>query len=366
MNIMKRPLVIFTFLIAYSTCSIAQVELMNGFDLGKYSVGFRHKIFDDFSRSYGDTNRPVQLFIWYPAEGKTILPLRFTDYFLLNKDNKMINEFGLDSILSLEIKRMKVQGDKNVALSKYKNLKTIAQADLDFASGSFPLILFAPGGNTSGQLHSVLCEYLASHGYIVVSTPSLGNAESLKWPFDQTGLNLQVEDMAFVINQIARSSSHLNINKICLISWSVGGVSQGIFAMKNANIDMFISLDSGLGREYGVEMIKNSPYFDYQKMQIPFLHMTGKQPEMYKVERSTEFYDSISSSEKYSIEIEPFAHQHFASQLGYISALVSEKEDKTIVSGYIKMSDLTLTFLDAFLKNNPPAKQEWLKMIEDY
>jgi len=345
--------------ITWSTCSIAQIEIMKNFNLGEYSVGFRHEIVKDFSRSYGETFRPVQLFIWYPSEEKSENTLNYTDYFLLNAADQNRNKSDLDSLVRQEIISSEIPGDFEIILSNYKKLRTIAQEGTAIANSSFPLILFAPGGNTSGQFHSALCEYLASHGNIVVSLPSLGNAESQGWPFDQTGLNLQIEDMALAINHMAISIENVQIDKICLISWSVGGVSQGILSMKNSGIDMFISLDSGLGRSYGIEMIKNSPYFDYNSVQIPYLHMTGDQPEIYQVERSSEFYDSIPSLEKYSIVLESFAHQHFTSQLGLIPALVSEQRDDIIIAAYLKMSQLTLDFINAFLKNEPEGKQKW-------
>jgi hypothetical protein len=272
----------------------------------------------------------------------------------------------IDSLLRIEIEKLNISGNTEAALSKYKKLMTIAQEGITVSDKSFPLILFAPGGNTSGYLHSVICEYLASYGFIVVSTPSMGNSNSLRWPFDQTGLNLQIDDMTFAINHVARSWDQINIKKICLISWSVGGVSQGIYSMKNPGIDMFISLDSGLGRTYGIEMLKASPYFDYRKLKIPFLHITGQQPEIYNVERSTEFYDSIASLEKHSLFIESFAHQHFASQIGLIPAFISEKENKIIIESYEKMCYLTLIFIEAFLKEKVDAKYEWLELMKNY
>ena len=342
---------------------MAQIEIMENFDLGKYDVGFKHEIIKDFSRSYGDSFRPVEIFIWYPSEIEIDNPLNYTDYFLLNSTGKKRNKSDIDSLLLKEINlgNIDASGDVENILSNYKKLRTIAQEGIAISKKSFPLVLFAPGGNTSGQLNSALCEYLASHGNIVVSIPSLGNANSLRWPFDQTGLNLQMDDMAFVINHLASAMQNLIIEKICLISWSVGGVSQGILSMKSSSIDMFISLDSGLGRSYGVEMIKESPYFDYNKIQIPYLHMTGKAPEKYDVERSSEFYDSILSPVKYSLIIEPFAHQHFTSQLGLIPALVSEQNNNMILNSYVKMSQLTLGFIDAFLKNDPDSKKKWLE-----
>ncbi len=357
--ILKQNLTISGFLFIFiCQISLAQNETMEKFDLGKYGVGFKKESVVDFSRNHSDSYRTVQLFIWYPTNQKDNNTLLYERYFSLDKPS--------DSLIQQEIDQLNESGKINVKLSNYKKLKTIAQLGAPIVEGNFPLLLFAPGGNTSGHLHSVICEYLASFGYIVVSLPSLGNVENERWPFNQIGLDIHIDDMALVINHLKKTMSQVNIDKTGMVSWSVGGVSQAIYCMKNQNIDFLISLDSGLGRTYGIEMVKDSHYFDYKKFDIPYLHMTGKQPEMYQVERNSEFLDSIISSEKYSIEIEPFAHQHFAAQLGIIPSLALENKNQTIIDAYIEMCRLSLFFADMILKNEENDKVKWSKLIEKY
>ncbi len=343
---------------------------MEKFEPGDYGVGFKNERITDYSRSYENGFRSIQLFVWYPTKERSLKTLQYEQYFMLNDpkgellDSDPSNK--MDSLIQQEIKGLTESTEIEISLSKYKALKTIAQLEAPALEGNYPLLLFAPGGNTSSHLHSVICEYLASHGYIVASFPSLGNVDSSGWPFNQVGLNIHIDDMALIINYLKRGLNQASIDKIGLLAWSVGGVSQGIYCMKNSNIDLFISLDSGLGRVYGVEMLKESPYFDYNKFLIPYLHMTGNQPEMYQVDRSSEFHDSIASLNKYSLIIESFAHQHFAAQLGIIPALASEPENDIIIDAYINMCRLTLAFSNIYLKGKTSAKQEWLEMIKEH
>lgn len=367
---MKNGIVVLLFVMCNTLCT-AQIEIMKNFELGEYGVGFRNERITDYSRSYVDAYRSIQLFVWYPTKENSQKTLQYEQYFEINDPKGKLLESDpsnerLDALIQQEVKKLTEINKLPVKSSKYKMLKTIAQPEAPVLEGDFPLLLFAPGGNTSNQLHSVICEYLASHGYIVASFPSLGNVDSLSWPFNQIGLNIHIDDMALVINHLKRTMSQVNIDKTGLIAWSVGGVSQGIYCMKNSNVDLFISLDSGLGRVYGVEMLKESPYFDYSKFNIPYLHMTGNQPEIYKVDRSSEFYDSIPSVNKHSLLIEPFAHQHFAAQLGIIPAMTSEPENRIIVDAYVNMCRLALVFSNIYLKEETSAKQEWVKMIEEY
>jgi hypothetical protein len=367
---MKNGIIVLLLVMCNTFC-IAQIEIMKNFEVGEYGVGFKDERITDYSRSYQDVYRSIQLFVWYPTNERLQKTLQYEQYFGINDPKGKLLETNLsneriDTLIKQEIKNLTEINKLPVKQSKYKMLKTIAQLDAPVLEGDFPLLIFAPGGNTSNQLHSVICEYLASHGYIVASFPSLGNVDSLRWPFNQIGLNMHIDDMALATNHLKRTMSQVNIDKTGLIAWSVGGVSQGIYCMKNSNIDLLISLDSGLGRVYGVEMLKESPYFDYSKFNIPYLHMTGNQPEMYKVDRSSEFYDSISSVNKHSLIIESFAHQHFASQLGIIPAITSEPENTIIVHAYVRMCHLALVFSNIYLKEESSSKQEWKILIEEY
>ena len=359
-----------SILLLFSTVCFAQIEIMDDFELGNFGVGFQTQRITDYSRAYNDDYRSVQLFLWYPTQMRSKKTIQYEQYFGLNdpagkRSLTGLSSDGIDSLIQKEVGNLIESNKLPVDQSKYKMLKTIAQWEAPVMAGSFPLLLFAPGGNTSSQLHSVISEYLASHGYIVASFPSLGNIDKERWPFNQVGLTLHLDDMSLVINHLSRTMSQVNVDKTGLIAWSVGGVSQGIFCMKNWNIDMFISLDSGLGRVYGVDMLKDSPYFDYENFQIPYLHLTGNQPEMYKVERSSEFYDSIPSAQKHSLVIEAFAHQHFASQLGIIPAMASEPIDKKIIDAYVRMCHLALVFSNMHLKEIRGADQEWIELTEN-
>ncbi len=357
---MRTSIILSFLLLTIYNCS-AQRNLMKDFDLGSYTVGFKHEVATDFSRIYGDHFRPIELFIWYPSGDTLISSMKYIDYYI-SRDEKVLSAITLDSLISVEIANNEIKGDSKALLHVFKDLTTIAQKESAITDGFFPLILFAPGGNTPGRLHFMMCEYLASHGYIVVNTPSLGNADIIGWPFDQTGLNLQIEDMSFVINYVGQNIRQVDISKIGLFSWSVGGVSQAILSMKNSGVDAFISIDSGIGRTYGIEMLKESIHFDYGKFNVPYLHITGAQPEIYAVERSTEFYDSIPSLNKYLKLQEEFAHHHFVST-SIIASVLSG--DEHLLKGYINMSQTTRIFVDAFLKQIPKASQQWLKMNQE-
>jgi len=343
---------------------------MKDFSLGVNGVGFKNERIIDYSRSYNNDYRTLQVFVWYPTKENTLEKLKYKEYFILsnakgNNKNQASRKTNVDSLIHIELNQIKELEGIEIKLSTYKALTTISQPNAPIKEGNFPLLLFAPGGNTPSHLHSVIAEYLASHGYIVISFPSLGNISNERWPFSQIGLDIHIDDMSLIINHFHKTLKDFISHKTGLISWSVGGVSQSIYGMKNSNIDMFISLDSGIGRVYGIEMLKKSKYFDYNKFQIPYLHITGNQPDLYVVEKSSEFIDSISSKEKYSLGLNPFSHQHFTSSKGIIPSIASEL-NKEIAKAYIKMCEMVLIFTDVHLKKDLKKQKDWLEIIKKY
>lgn len=51
-----------------------------------------------------------------------------------------------------------------------KELKTNAIKDAKAVEGSFPVVVYAPSIEAPSFENSVLCEFLASHGYIVIAS----------------------------------------------------------------------------------------------------------------------------------------------------------------------------------------------------
>lgn len=345
----------------------SQIDIMKDFPVGDYAVGFKNDSIIDYSRTYGTKPRTIPLFVWYPGTQIDSNPMFYKDYMRFvhsgaDFGNKRVNTV-IDSLVKNESTNYKDQLNISIDIEKLKSLQTIAHLNLRPIEGPFPLIIIGPGGNTNNLLHSALGEFLASHGFIVVSFPSLGLEPESNWPFNQNGLFLHIDDIELIINHFQRSYVQVDKENTGLMAWSVGGVSQGLFNFKNSSIELLVSLDSGLGRKYGVQMIKESLYFDYSNFNIPYLHFTGTQPEIYQVERSDEFMDSIASQSKHSFLVESFAHQHFPSQLGIIPALSQNNINSKIVRDYIKMCDLILQFLNIHLKNDQEALLNWKKLV---
>ena len=66
-------------------------------------------------------------------------------------------------------------------------------------AGRFPLVIYAPSVNAPATENIELCEYLASNGYIVIASPSMG-ASSRSMTIDIAGANAEAQDISFQID----------------------------------------------------------------------------------------------------------------------------------------------------------------------
>jgi dienelactone hydrolase len=247
--------------------------------------------------------------------------------------------------------------------------KTSAYAELKPAAGKFPAIVYAPGLQTSSIENFALCEYLASHGYIVISSPSRGTAN--RFFENEAGKNLetQARDIEFLIAELSKIPT-ANLDQIATMGFSFGGLANVLAQMRNDNIKAIVSLDGSIKYQY--ETLKSSPFFDIEKVDVPFIHFAQKDiPKEVmladKIDPSLtnefEFYDSLSHSQAYSLKFHNLTHSYFTS-LRILFEPRDERQDKSdaeIMESYKWLSVYTLNFLEAFLKKEPEA----LRFIEN-
>src|SRR5690606_16121557 len=145
---------------------------------GKYNVGFRHYTTADSTRTYSRifdyTNkkivRPIPVSIWYPSEQNVVNsePLRVLDYLEMLKEEEEWEHLPNEQILNW------FYYSNTPANQKHLVEQTTAYTKAEFAKGKFPVIVYAPSYPASSIENFALCEYLASHGFVVVSGPSRG------------------------------------------------------------------------------------------------------------------------------------------------------------------------------------------------
>jgi hypothetical protein len=239
-------------------------------ELGPYSVGLNVVDQYDPSRAYptsskhlsksfvGDDARPLQTLIWYPSVRSTAKSMTVGDYVELadteihfNAPDEKENRW-----------RSLLKSSLDISLSAVREAKQ--------ASGRYPILVYAPSDSSVSWENADLCEYLASHGYVVLSSPSMGVA-TRDMTDDLDGINAQARDISFLITY-AKSLPDADLSEVAVVSWSWGGISSLFASARDSRIDALIEMDGSL--RYYPGLVKKAGDVHPDRMTIPLLCFT--------------------------------------------------------------------------------------------
>jgi dienelactone hydrolase len=116
--------------------------------------------------------------------------------------------------------------------------------DAPAAAGKFPVVIYAASHSAYAAENVDLCEYLASHGYIVIASRSMG-PHSKAMTTDLEGLEAQAGDIAYLIGQ-ARAMPQADTARIAVVGFSWGGLANVLAAAKDDRIRALVSLDGSV------------------------------------------------------------------------------------------------------------------------
>ena len=368
MNIMRltilQILIFFSGNLIAAQTSLKEINLENG----AYKVGFRHYTATDSTRTYSRifdyTNkkfpRPIPVSIWYPSEQEMVNrePLTVLDYFEVLKEEEEWEHLPNDQILNW------FYYANTPANQKHLLETTTAYGGARSAKGKFPVIIYAPSFQASSIENFALCEYLASHGFVVISSPSRGT--ETRWFSNNNAkeMETQARDVEYLIKEISKYP--VADDDIAIMGFSFGGLSNILVQTRTDKVKAVVRLDGTERYQYG--LLTQSPFFDAFKMDVPYMHMAQKDiPEIVLKEDkidaalNTEFklYDSITKSKVYRLKFHNLSHSHF-STLGVLFAERDKRQDKSdpeIMESYKWVARYTLQFLEATLKGDKNALQ---------
>ena len=353
----QRPMAVLLILL----CSVGlNAQSVQTFDLkpGPHAVGFKTGVIYDHSRVYDpvadeygvvnyETNaRPIYLSIWYPAKAKSQEGMPYEEYLQLLKREKGRIESQISGFISNGNER----GERESKTWAIKNAKE--------KKGKFPVVIYAPSFNAPSFENSVLCEYLASHGYLVIATPSTGDGNRFM-SADYIGANAQAQDIEQIMAHL-KSFENVDWNKMAIAGFSWGGISNMLVQMRNPNIDALICLDGSV--TYFYNDFKKWPGADLNKVDVPIMYMTQKifKPKMTirgdSVNTKAPF-DSLAYGPAYYLHFPEMVHQNFGAHFLRLFKRNPETESsqELINQSYEVVNQYALNFLNAYLKDDAQA-----------
>ena len=148
-----------------------------------------------------------------------------------------------------------------------------ASASEKALDGEFPLVLVAQGNGQDVFDQVVLCEYLASYGFVVATTPS----PMIRTPMtsdNQVGqmAAIQATQLSIAIHTVS-TAHRIDVNRIGVVGHSFGARGALLLAMNNSKIKAIVSLDGGIGTATAAESFRKAPSFSAVTALPPLLHL---------------------------------------------------------------------------------------------
>jgi tetratricopeptide (TPR) repeat protein len=342
---------------------------------GLYPVGLKVIEQYDYSRTYrfltddlgkpyqAERARPVQTLIWYPAKKSSGKPMTVGDY-----ANLMASETSFDKPRLAHDAQDWIKG---MTPTLAHPLWAIRDASPE--SGRFPVVIYVPSFSAMSWENADLCEYLASHGYVVIASPDMG-ATTRNMTGDLAGVDAQARDISFLIGY-AQTLANTDMSEIAVAGFSWGGISNLFAAARDNRINALVALDGSM--RYFPGMVKQAGDVHPEQMTIPLLFftqggMTMEEQARYLNDKSKQEGPSVLNAwthgDLVTVRMLGLVHQEFSSMYQRNEEVWKEFPDaqdgdytrEDGIPGYAWVARYTLHFLDAYLKHNAEA-MAWLK-----
>jgi predicted dienelactone hydrolase len=240
--------------------------------------------------------------------------------------------------------------------------------DASQAKGRYPVLIYVPSDSSVSWENADLCEYLASHGYIILASPSLG-VSTRDMTDDIDGVNAQARDISFLVTY-AQTLPEADASKIAVVSWSWGGGSSVFAAARDPRIDALVSFDGSMRVYPG--LVQHAGDVHPERMTIPMLFFLGAHPNL--LEDIEKYPDGPSwflqgpsvlnawHGDLLTVNMLGMAHPEFSSMFQRRESAQRFSENQIADYGrddantsHAWVALYTLSFLDAYLKHDPAA-----------
>lgn len=364
----------------------AQTSLLwGGLKPGQHAVGFRLQYKLDHSREYDpefvtDTTRfpvhrprPIMIALWYPAQKTNASRMTYRQYLDISPGPGPLVPFAsrLESALR-DVVGEETTGNEpramtpaeTAAFEQLLGTKTFAVNNAPTASGKFPVILYHPGTGGTYEDNSALFEYLASHGYIVVSSAYPDpDAYAVSIGGDIAG---SFADLDFLVT-FARALPNADVDRVGVMGHSYGAwVSFAWAANVGSPVRALITLDSGF--EYdslsaGPELLRLHMKRNERNIRAATLRVasTERHPHFEYLDPYLKFVP------RYEASITSLTHNDYLTHGAIRPDLIPEKwpdARKERRASYDRLAEVIVNFLDASLKRRPEARAFLSQSVE--
>jgi len=347
---------------------------------GPYRVGFHVRQQLDRARVYrqardpvtaqetaADRARPLQTLVWYPAAaGGT--PMRYRDYVATVATEEDFDRTPAQVGRATEqLVAARARGSDGPRIENDLRQPAHAVRDAAERSGPFPVVIYAPGHSAYAIDNADLCEFLASHGYIVIASASLG-PRSHAMTADLEGAEAQAADIGFLTGY-AHTLPQADPRRIGVIGHSWGGLASVLAAARDDRIRALVSLDSPLRAAF--DYLNGGPraarYVTPERLGIPLLYLSRLQStgpdEQDDLGAGGDLLARLRYADVYLATMDTASHTDFSSwslRMAPDAARAAQGKGRTreqAAQAYGATALVVQRFLDARLKDDPEARR---------
>jgi len=349
--------------------------------LGKFPVGHQAVFITDNSRNYdyslGDStvliekangNRPIMLQIYYPASSnkggedlriKNLYQFKGdaqSDFFFKqfeNYEKEMAKGYAIQENLKIN----DFTGDTSIyrehiekLFTEYLNTPLFAKDNLQPLKQALPLIIYHQGLGGTFDENIYLLEFLAAHGFIVVSS-SFANSES-NFSLGVGDIEASINDIDYIVDYM-KSKFQLS-DKLYLMGHSFGANTTFVYPEKGKHtLTGMVPLDSDFGYSFSFSHMPDYlPDYSTQKnyQSTPIL-AAGRTEAHFRM------FDLMDKTNRFFLNVENFKHNDFCAQtiLGYTYCLPWSKrksEFELKIKQYVNLCQVILSFLQNTQSND--------------
>lgn len=327
---------------------------------GPYAVGWRLIQHYDTARRFpapsgqGEGARPVQTQMWYPAaaDGQR---LRYADY--QQTQATEVNFSAAPSAIEQLMARKQQAASAAIGAERARMLREqamLAVREAPARTGRYPLIVYAPG--VGGAAHEVadMAEFLASHGYVVLASRSMGSRNALM-DDGRPGIEAQAGDIVFLLNW-ASQQALVDMDKVGVMGWSWGGMANLFAAERDPRIKALVSLDGTREPEFTRQLAVD-------RLRLPWLYVqrhpeTVSQLNRAGIETQFSLLNAASYADVYELVMYPMRHEDFSSAILRFqpASWFEEYTREEVEQAYAWTARYVLAFFNAHLKQDAAGK----------
>lgn len=318
------------FMIIFGACTVTHAESLFKFSNvpGIHGVGVRYVKQYDRTRSFTpqrgilasvfskkeNRGRPIQTVIWYPSE-KGGQSIKYDNYLQLVGWETDFERSPREQTRTVDAwLQMVTEGKRKRQVESERRRVMWAVRDAVPTAGKFPVVIYAPSINNTAFENADIAEFLASHGYIVIAGPTIG--ETGRWiKKDLMHAELQAADIRFLIDY-ARTLPQADMARVAVAGFSWGGLSNVLAATKDERIKALVCID-GAVRYYNSIMVQ-AKYAVPEKLKTPLLFLAQSPASMetnirFKEDMSGSFISRMINADVYLLTMYPMGHVNFGS-----------------------------------------------------